>query len=218
MTDSLANTLLFLPGASGNTEFWKPVSDRLCHRGRRAFLSWPGFGGVPSDPNVKGIDDLVTRIVDSITGPVDLLAQSMGGVIALRAALQKPGMVKHLVLAATSGGLDVAALGGRDWRPEFLAEFPHVPRWFVDEHEDLTDQLVNLTIPALLLWGNADPISPLAVGHRLAGLLPRAELVLIEGGTHTFICDRPHDVVPHIERHLSRSAGHLPQRPLRPLG
>src|SRR5262245_3867711 len=166
-------------------------------------MSWPGFGGVPADPGVRGIDDLVTRVVDSLEEPVDLLAQSMGGVIAIRAALQKPNLVRRLVLAATSGGLDVAALGGADWRPEFLAEYPNVPRWFIDEREDLTAQLTKLTMPVLLLWGDADPISPVAVGNRLAALLPRAEFVVVAGGTHTFISDRPTDVVPHIERHLS---------------
>lgn len=152
---------------------------------------------------MRGIDDLVTRVVDSISGPVDLLAQSMGGVIAIRAALQKPGLVKHLVLAATSGGLDVAALGGEDWRPMFLRENPTVPRWFADERRDLTDELAQLAVPVLLLWGNADPISPVSVGQRLAELLPHAELVVIDGGTHDLVCDRAGDVVPHIEKHLS---------------
>ncbi len=98
MMNRLADTLFFLPGASGNTNFWKPVADGLRHRGQRRFLTWPGFGGVPSDPTVNGINDLVARVVASISGPVDLLAQSMGGVIAIRAALQKPDLVKHLVL------------------------------------------------------------------------------------------------------------------------
>jgi pimeloyl-ACP methyl ester carboxylesterase len=195
--------LLFLPGASGNTAFWKPVANGLQHPGRRQFLTWPGFGGVPREPRVEGIDDLVARVVDSISGPVDLLAQSMGGVIAIRAALQKPGLVKHLVLAATSGGLDVAALGAQDWRATFVKEHPNVPRWFVDERADLSGQLATLALPVLLLWGDADPISPVAVGRRLAELLPRAELVVIEGGTHDLVCERAQDVVRHIDKHLA---------------
>ena len=50
-------------------------------------MSWPGFGGAPPEPGVNGIDDLVARVVRRITGPVALLAQSMGGVIAVRATL-----------------------------------------------------------------------------------------------------------------------------------
>jgi pimeloyl-ACP methyl ester carboxylesterase len=198
-----ADTLLFLPGASGNTAFWKPVADALQHPGQRRFLGWPGFGGVPSEPNVNGIDDLVARVVASISGPVDLLAQSMGGVIAIRAALQKPDLVKHLVLSVTSGGLDVSALGGQDWRPMFQAENPTLPRWFADEREDLTDRLGALSLPVLLLWGDADPISPVSVGRRLAQLLPKAELVVVKGGTHDLVFDRARDVVPYIQNHLA---------------
>jgi alpha-beta hydrolase superfamily lysophospholipase len=46
---------------------------------------------------VNSIDDLVARVVSSISGPVDLLAPSMGGVIAVRAAPQRPGLVNALI-------------------------------------------------------------------------------------------------------------------------
>jgi pimeloyl-ACP methyl ester carboxylesterase len=111
LTGRAADTLLFLPGASGNTAFWRPVAERLRHPGKRAFVAWPGFGGVPSEPDVNGVADLVDRLLGSISGPVDLLAQSMGGVIAIRAALERPDLVRHLVLAVTSGGLDVSCPG-----------------------------------------------------------------------------------------------------------
>lgn len=199
---ALAEKLIFLPGASGNTEFWKPVSDGLRHPGRREFFAWPGFGGVPREPDINGIDDLVRRVSASITGPVDLLAQSMGGVIAIRAALRKPGMVRHMVLSVTSGGLDVASLGAADWRPAFREMNPTVPAWFFDEREDLTDRLGELSCPVLLLWGDADPISPVAVGRRLAALLPRAELVVIENGTHDLVSERAREIIPYIEKHL----------------
>jgi poly(3-hydroxyoctanoate) depolymerase len=203
MMNRSADTLLFLPGASGNTDFWTPVANGLRHRGQRKFLAWPGFGGVPSEPSVNGISDLVARVVDSISGPVDLLAQSMGGVIAIRAALQKPDLVKHLVLAVTSGGLDMSALGAEDWRPMFLTQNPKLPRWFADEHEDLRDRLRELSLPVLLLWGDADPISPVSVGRQLAELLPRAELVVLNGGTHDLVFDRATEIVPYIEKHLA---------------
>ena len=35
--NSLTEKLLFLSGASGNTQFWKPVSDGLQHPGQREF-------------------------------------------------------------------------------------------------------------------------------------------------------------------------------------
>jgi prolyl-tRNA editing enzyme YbaK/EbsC (Cys-tRNA(Pro) deacylase) len=199
-----SETLVFLPGASGNVEFWKPVAERLRHPGARRFVSWPGLGGTRPEPGVEGIDDLVARVVRDITGPVDVLAQSMGGIVAVRAALARPDLVRHLVLSVTSGGIDVAALGARDWRPAFTERHPSLPRWFVDGHEDLTGRLGEIAIPVLLLWGDADPISPVAVGERLAGLFPDAKLVIVEGGTHDLVLERAADVAPHIEAHLAR--------------
>ena len=199
----MPETLMFLPGASGNVQFWKPVSEKLHHPGARRFVAWPGFGGVPADASVGGIDDLVARVVRDITGPVALLAQSMGGIIAVRAAFEKPSLVRHLVLSVTSGGIDVASLGAKDWRATFQARHIGVPRWFIDERTDLTGRLHEIAIPVLLLWGDADPISPVAVGRRLAQLLPRAELVVFAGGTHDLVLERADEVAPHIQRYLA---------------
>jgi len=195
---------MFLPGASGNIQFWRPVSAKLRHPGARHFLTWPGFGGVPPEPGVSGIDDLVRRVVGGIPGPVALLAQSMGGVIAVREALEKPDLIRRLVLSVTSGGIDVASLGAEDWRPTYRENNPGLPLWFADERQDLTERIREIAIPVLLLWGDADPISPVAVGRRLAELFPSAELVVFEGGTHDLILERAEEVVPHIERHLAR--------------
>jgi len=201
-SNSLAETLLFLPGAAGNRQLWQPVSDGLRHPGRREFISWPGFGGVPPEPGVDGMDDLVARVGGAMTGPVDILAQSMGGTIAIRAALQKPALVRHLVLSVTSGGIDLASLGAADWRPEYRVHNPTLPDWFISERTDLTGRLQELTMPVLLLWGDSDPISPVAVGRRLAELLPRAELMIVKGGTHDLAFERASEIIPYIEKHL----------------
>lgn len=201
---SSADTLIFLPGALGNIDVWKPVAGRLRHPGDRRFVTWPGFGGAPADPGVTSLDDLVTRLVDNMTGPVDLLAQSMGGVIAILATLKRPELVRHLVLAVTSGGIDCSALGAMDWRPLLAKETPSLPRWFIDERRDLTDRLAEITIPVLLLWGDADPISPVAIGHRLAGLFRDSDLLIVSGGTHDLLADHAEELAPRIDAHLAR--------------
>ena len=111
--------------------------------------------------------------------------------------------VKPLVLSVTSGGLDVAALGARDWRPAYREQNPDVPDWFLAAREDLSHRLGELACPVLLLWGDADPISPVAVGRRLAELLRSAELVVINNGTHDLVAERAPDIIPLIEKHLA---------------
>lgn len=198
----MTETLMFLPGASGNRELWRRIGDGLSHPGPRVYWGWPGFGGMPSDPSVRGLSDLVKRVVGTITGPTVLFAQSMGGVIALQTALAVPDKVRGLVLSVTSGGIDLASLGAVDWRPAMTAEDPTFPPWFLDARDDLSSELGRIRIPALLLWGDADPISPVAVGRRLAELLPRSELIVVPGGDHDLAHARAADVLPHIERHL----------------
>ena len=61
--------------------------------------------------------------------PVDLVAQSMGGVIAARIALAQPNLVRRLVLCVTSGGVDMAGLGAADWRADYRKSFPNAAAW-----------------------------------------------------------------------------------------
>lgn len=202
----MPSQLLFLPGAAGRTQLWAPVAGRLVHPAPRIHVGWPGFGATPPDPAVRGIDDLVARVAARVDRPTALVAQSMGGVVAMRVALAKPDLVTHLVLAVTSGGVDVAGLGGSDWRASYHAANPLWPRWFSACQEDLSPQLPTLAVPTLLLWGDADPISPLRVGERLAALLPRATLHVVEGGDHDLAETHAAALAPLIDRHLAGPA------------
>ncbi len=201
----MPSRLLFLPGASGNSRFWQPVSDLLRHEGQRIHYGWPGFGLTPPILKIGSINDLVVKVVADIDRPTALIAQSMGGVIAIRAALEKPNLVTHLVLTATSGGIDISDLGAQDWREVFHVENSTSPQWFVDYKEDLTEQLKKIKIPVLLLWGDADPLSPVAVGNRISSLLLRPELHVIPGGDHRLAKDFAHIVTPLIDQYLARS-------------
>ncbi|MCW2975681.1 MAG: alpha/beta hydrolase fold protein, partial [Actinomycetia bacterium] len=108
--------VIFLPGAVGAADFWRPVGALLPAAWEKTYLAWPGLGAEPPDPGVHGFDDLVRLVEAELTEPSTLVAQSMGGIVAVRVALRHPGKVRRLVLVATSGGVDVELLGGADWR------------------------------------------------------------------------------------------------------
>ena len=133
MTASPAK-LIFLPGASGNTQFWRPVAERLAHPARQVHIGWPGFGDTPPEPDVTGMKDLVTRVLAEIDRPT---------------------------------------------------------------------ALVELSMPVLLLWGDADPISPVRVGQRLAQLLPCAELHVFPGADHSLGFTHAEEAARLIDGHLS---------------
>jgi pimeloyl-ACP methyl ester carboxylesterase len=195
--------VVFLPGASGDGRFWRSLGARLPTEWPKTFLDWPGLGAVAASPEVTGFHDLVRLALEGPDEPVDLVAQSMGGVVALQAVLSHPARVRRLVLVATSGGVDTRGFGAADWRPDYAREFPDARPWILEARPDLTGALPTVQAPALLIWGDADPISPVAVGRYLVGVLPRARLVIVPGGDHALGRDRVADIAPAVERHLA---------------
>ncbi len=194
--------ILFLPGAGGSADSWSPVVDLLPSHWATRRLSWPGLGDEPPHPDVGGLDDLVRLVVDQVGDEADIVAHSMGGLVAIRAALAAKGRVRRMVLTATSGGLDVRALGALDWRDAYRRHYPQAESWITTAQLDLTPEFEQIAAPTLLIWGDADPISPLTVGQRLQTLLPRATLRVIPGGDHDFAQTHAAQTARLIQEHL----------------
>ncbi|HVZ30466.1 MAG TPA: alpha/beta fold hydrolase [Asticcacaulis sp.] len=198
--------LFFLPGVGGDPNFWRGLGDLLPGDWSKTYFGWPGLGSNPPDPNINAYEDLIAmvevRLLET-SEPVDLLAQSMGGAIAMTLALRHPRQVRRLVLAVTAGGMDIDALGATDWRPEYRHEFPQVADWVISDRPDVSARIPDIRQPALLIWGDSDPISPLAVGKYLATHLPDASLHVLPGGEHDLVRARPLEIVSLIEHHLA---------------
>jgi len=195
--------VVFFPGATGSGDFWAPVAQRLPSEWGSTSLSWPGAGAVPSVPGINGYEDLVGLAAAEVPDGSDVVAQSMGGVVAIGLALARPEKIRRLVLVATSGGLDVSALGGSDWRGEYRSEFPEAAVWVTGDHLDYSSLLPSISIPVSMIWGDADPISPVSVGTALNATLPRSTLHVVAGGTHAVAREHPDQVAALIEQHLA---------------
>ncbi len=199
-----APRIVFMPGVGADPEFWKPVGDRLPAAWDKVYLGWPGLGDQPSDPSVSGWDDLLRLTLEAVgPGTADLVAQSMGGFLALAATLRHPRRVRRLVLTATSGGIDVGSLGAAEWRATHRAARPNAPAWIYQQLPDLAPRIGDIRSPTLLIWGDQDPLSPVAVGRRLADLLPSAALRIVVGGDHALALARAAEIAPWIEAHLA---------------
>jgi pimeloyl-ACP methyl ester carboxylesterase len=195
--------VLFLPGSGASPDFWKPVGTLLPADRPKHYFGWPGLGRQPHDPSIKGLDDLVTMVVAQMDAPVDLVAQSMGGVIAARIALAHPGLVRRLVLTVTSGGVDMAAFGASDWRADYRKLFPNAAEWIYEARAAAPLPVERITAPTLLIWGDTDPISPVTVGRHLEKQLPNARLDVITGGDHDVAQTHAADVARLIADHLT---------------
>lgn len=195
--------LIFLPGAVGDPKFWRPLGDLLPCGWEKLYLGWPGLGNEAGHPSVRSIDDLIL-LVEAQMGsePADILAQSLGGYIALKVALRNPGRVRRLVIAAASVGLDVATMGGTDWRPDYFRAFPQAAKWVAGPTDNLREKLPEIRQPVLLLWGTQDAISPVEVGEFLKVALPNSSLKIVRKGDHDFVNERPGEIVADICAHL----------------
>lgn len=195
--------ILFLPGAGASPDFWKPVGALLPADWQKEYFGWPGLGDQPPDPAVEGIDDLISTVAAKMDGPVDLVAQSMGGVIAARLAIDRPQNVRRLVLTVTSAGIDMAGLGASDWRESYRKSFPHAMPWITEPRAATLLPVEQIVAPTLLLWGDSDPISPTAVGRHLQSRVANSRLHIVGGGDHDLARTHAAEVAPLIERHLA---------------
>lgn len=200
---SANHRLLFFPGASGDGSFWAGVGERLPKSWEKHYLNWPGLGNQPASAEVTGFADLLSLAERNLTEPSAIVAQSMGGIVATQLALKHPNLVTHLVLVATSGGLDVSSFGAADWRSDFLSAFPETAQWILTEKPDLARQFPKLKPTTLLIWGDKDAISPVTVGQYLATQIPRAKLVIVPDGEHSMAKDLPEVVAPLIQTQLA---------------
>ncbi|MCU4414306.1 alpha/beta hydrolase [Acinetobacter sp. WU_MDCI_Axc73] len=176
--------LIFLPGASGSTEFWCPLIKNLPEEMTTQIIAYPAFANEPAHPHIHNFEQLQHYVLDKIERPCILVAQSMGGIFAVAAALQKPKLIQGLVLIATSGGIDLSQFDVADWRQSYAKAFLNYPDWFMTAKINYEPQLVQIQQKILLIWGDQDQVSPVAVGQYLNDRFRDAKLKIIRGGEH----------------------------------
>jgi pimeloyl-ACP methyl ester carboxylesterase len=87
-------------------------------------------------------------------------------------------------------------------------------RWFAHFYEhyrvavrpELAAGCRNVTAPAAVIWGDADPFCPFATAEELARLLPRARLTRLAGADHYVMEERPAEVADALQRLLAEPA------------
>jgi non-heme chloroperoxidase len=73
--------------------------------------------------------------------------------------------------------------------------------------DDFSGELERIAAPAVVLWGDADPILPREDQETLARLIPRAELVVHEGAGHVFYWEDPDATAADLAAFTGRLAG-----------
>ena len=207
--------VVLLHGLAGSGHWWARNVDALAARFRVFLLDLAGFGesrGGPPVPLPSAADLVVDWMGRAGLERASFVGHSMGGRVAADLAASMPARIDRLVLVAPA--IFPPAAAPRPWETGagMVRTLRHtspalLPRLALDAgragprilwratREVLTpgpeDHLSRIDAPTLLVWGEYDAVVPLAVGQRLADLLPVADLAVIPGAGHSPMWDRP---------------------------
>ncbi|MFD6526424.1 alpha/beta fold hydrolase [Isoptericola sp. NPDC060185] len=186
---STAPPLVLLHGGGGDGSTWDPFVAALA---QRATVVVPDLRGAGRSPAVGAgsvtalRDDVLLLLDDLALDRVVLIGHSLGGLVGLLVAQERPGLVAALVLEEVPPpeplGLPVperfaddASFYERRIRPAVLAEL-NAPA------PGLVAALAAVTAPTLVIGGGPDSHLPQDAMARMAALLPDARFVTLPGG------------------------------------
>lgn len=115
--------LLLLHGWGLHSGIWDSLVPRLASHLRLTRIDLPGHGRSRHVPMPSSLSELTRRVMDAAPPRAVLLGWSLGGFVALRAALDTPARLRGLVLANTTPRFVTASDWSEGMPPEQLQGF-----------------------------------------------------------------------------------------------
>ncbi len=221
-----------LHGLVDTLEIWDRLAGPLSERGRALRFDQRGHGESDAPAGPYRREDLAgdaIALLDRLEiERAVLVGHSLGGIVAMTAALAHPHRVAGLVLIGTASRCNekvagwyerIARAGERDGTAGLARAIygekasrevagdacgiAHVTRTLVSLYDDpLTPRLAGLACPTLLLVGEKDPMGPKA-SRIIAEQAPRATLRVVPDRGHWLHVEAPERVLDAIDAWLS---------------
>lgn len=192
-----------------------------------------GRSSAPARQSVPDYANDLSVFVDAFTFPITAVAgHSMGAAIALTMAPHLAGL-RRLILIGASARLRVGESILNAILPDFPTAVERIVGYAVPatarpsvagrvrrqlemcgsetvygdfsacHHFDARGQLGDIAIPTLVIGGEVDLMTPARYGRALAGELPAAEFVELEGAGHYLMLEQPDEVARLIGKFLA---------------
>jgi pimeloyl-ACP methyl ester carboxylesterase len=220
-------TVLFLHGAGGSRHTFRDQWAGLKGAAHLVIPDLPGHaksGGTPRDTvaaYVAWVADFAKEL--GLTRFV-LAGHSMGGAIALQAALERMEGIEALVLLGTGARLKISPVIFEGVAGRFKEFAPELVEWMMSAasspllREDVTQDVLStrpanfladfhacngfdvmsrlgeITLPTLVVNGDDDRLTPLKYAEYLAANIRGAVLKIIHGAGHLAMLEKPADV------------------------
>ena len=199
--------LVFLHGVGSSSHTW---AGQLAHFAGRYLAVAPdmrGYARSTTDPATVSMARFaadVAELIDHLdAGPAHVCGLSMGGIVALTLWRDHPAAAANqrerlsAIDAASMrdlAGARMPAIYGPNASPALIeagvsafARLDKAPYRAASADlwtQDLRQVARTVTVPALVLVGEQDPLTPLPLSEELASLIPNARLVMLERAGH----------------------------------
>jgi pimeloyl-ACP methyl ester carboxylesterase len=220
--------VLLLHGAAGPDSL-DPLIEHLAATRRVLAPTHPGFAGTTRPQHLGSVTDLATvylRLIDPVTpARTTVIGASFGGWIAAEMAVADTGRIDRLVLidaigprilghplarptppppappvAAPPAGTGTASRRGPS--PQALSAMRGYGGDTLDD-ATLLERVRGVSVPALLLWGEHDPVVAPGYGRVYTSAFPRGEFRIIPGGGHLPMREAPEQTYAAIDAFLT---------------
>jgi len=204
--------LILLHGLSGSGRWWSRNVPVFSRSFRTYSVDLPGFGesrGV----RWSRLDDIADRLADWLAAEglsqAHFAGHSLGGAVAARLAARHPDRIDRLVLidaAIRPRGMHASARpadvvrtichGSPGFAPLLVRDVLRcrpgsIIAATVDALQtDWEPHLRRINVPTLIVWGEHDGITPLALGDEIAAVVPGARLITLAEAGHNPMWER----------------------------
>jgi pimeloyl-ACP methyl ester carboxylesterase len=208
---------ILIHGSGGGHRVWEPLGARLSGA---VALELPGHPDGEALRDVGDIGRAMAVTLAQVLPPRVLVGHSLGGAAAVEVARTRPELVDGLVIVASGARLPVPAHAMARLRDDFAAERERLMAGFVADPAgaaaraareaidacgpevleadyeacrtvDFRGRLDDVRVPALVVAGGDDPLTPPWLSEELARELPQAHMVVIPGARHLPMADVP---------------------------
>jgi pimeloyl-ACP methyl ester carboxylesterase len=204
--DGSGPPLILLHGLSGSGRWWSRNLDAFAAHFRTYTVDLPGFGDNRA-VRWSRLDDtagwLTAWMDDEGLERANIAGHSLGGAVAARLASRRPDRIERLVLVdaairphgmrAVARMVDVVKTISQHspgFAPLYLRDLLRSHPWsatvatFDALLAEWEPHLSQITAPTLIVWGEHDPITPIALGHGIAATISVARLVTMPRAGH----------------------------------
>ena len=221
------NPLVFIHGGFvrmhkdiNGSKMWKPYVDRFKGKRRVIVFDLRGFGQSDKPRGEYSIrqfsEDLFSLMKNLNVKKAIVAGESLGGMIALKFALDHQEMVEKLVLISTTATklsfvirmlmpIYARIIILRKKFPETLAAPRHViiSMFSAVRKFDIKSELFKIQVPTLIIHGSNDKWIALSQVEYLKEHILNSEMVVLQGSGHALTIETPEKTCETLEKFLS---------------